>query len=448
MRRRTLLAGLGTGLTTGLAGCFSNDGSGSPDSPSDTPTDGGTPTPTDQTPADDQTPTDGETPAGPVRWTASVDGAAGDPVHTGASLRYVDGDGPARDRWLFVPSDGGTLYALDPATGQERWTADLGEPVRDIVVAADAGLVVAHAGANTLGDDHLVRAFDAGGNAQWTFPGSAGASPWGPLELLAADGDRVFVASRDDQPQSSGETCWALAVADGTAAWTGEVGDPYSAAVTTDAVFVASRRAVDAFARPDGERLWRFTEEGVEYQFDTLRASGRTAYFATTSGMESGSVRAIASDGSRAWRRDRYTTSVTLADDLYLGGGPVTAVDPASGDELWETQGQSFLSGGPVADGRLFAGGDGVAAYDTTSGDRLWSWTAEPDIVTADVATADAVYAGTGGGDDAPQVVYARNTADGSGRWTFEADALLSEVALGELVYVGAADGTVYALQR
>ncbi|WP_254822202.1 PQQ-binding-like beta-propeller repeat protein [Haloglomus halophilum] len=443
MRRRTLLAGLGAGLTTALAGCFSDGGSSTPESPSETPpTDDGTPTPTDTPPTDDTTPT------GPVSWTASVDGAAGDPVHTGATLRYVDGSGPARDRWLFVPTEAGTLYALDPATGQDLWQADLGKPVRDVVVAPDAGLVVARAGKQTLGDDHLVRAFDAGGTEQWTFPGSADASPWGPLELLGADGERVFVASRDDQPMSSGETLWSLDAGNGASTWTGEVGDPHSAAVTGEAVFVASRRAVDAFARPDGERLWRFFEEGVEYQFDTLRADGRTAFFATTSGTNSGHTRAIAADGSHAWQRPRYTTSVTLADALYLGGGPVTAVDPASGDERWETQGESFLVEGPVAGGVLYAGGDGFAAYDTESGDRLWTWTADADLVTPAVATEMAVYGDTGGGNDAPNRVYARNATDGSERWTFEADHGLSDLALGERVYVCAADGTVYALQR
>jgi len=444
MRRRTLLAGLGAGLTTGLAGCFSNGESSTPGSPSDTPTtDDGTPTPTDG-----ETPTDGGTPAGPVSWTASVDGAAGDPVHTGATLRSVDGSGPARDRWLFVPTEADTLYALDPATGDERWTADLGKPVRDVVVAPDAGLVVAHAGKQTLGDDHLVRAFDAAGTEQWTFPGSADASPWGPLELLGADGERVFVASHDDQPMSSGETLWSLDAASGASTWTSEVGDPHSAAVTDEAVFVASRRAVDAFARPDGDRLWRFSEEGVEYQFDTLRADGRTAFFATTTGTTAGRTRAIAPDGSHAWQRPRFTTSVTLADALYLGGGPVTAVDPASGEDRWETQGESFLAGGPVAAGVLYAGGDGFAAYDTASGDELWTWTADADIVTAQVATETAVYGATGGGNDSPNVVYARSAADGSERWTFEADGDLSDLVLGELVYAGSADGTVYGFDR
>ena len=442
MRRRNLLAGLGTGFAVGLAGCFADDESNTLGSPSGTPTDGGAPTPTDGTP------TDGGPPTGPVSWTASVDGAAGDPVHTGATLRHADGSGPARDRWLFVPTESGTLYALDPATGDERWTAALGKPVRDVVVA-DAGLVVAHAGDVTLGDDHLVRAFDASGAEQWTFPESAGASPWGPLELLDADGERVLVASRDDQHMSSGERLWSLDAGDGTSTWTGEVGDPQSAAVTDEAVFVASHRAVDAFARPDGERLWRFSEEGVEYRFDTLRADSRTALFATTAGTNAGRTRAIAPDGSHAWQRPRYTTSVTLADALYLGGGPVTAVDPASGEDRWETEGESFLAGGPVAAGTLYAGGDGFTAYDTASGDERWAWTADADIVTARAATGAAVYGGTGGGDDSPNVVHARNAADGSERWTFEADRGLSDLALGSAhVFVGSGDGTMYALRR
>jgi outer membrane protein assembly factor BamB len=308
---------------------------------------------------------------------------------------------------------------------------------------------VAHAGPQELGADHVVRAYDAGGTAQWTFPASAGAEPWGPLELLAADGDRVFVASRDDVPGSSGETLWALDARTGEAVWTGEVGDPGSGVVTDEAVFVASRRAVDAFARPGGERRWRFTpgHGTVTYQYDTLRADGRTAFFGTENGTNAGSVRAIGPDGSEQWRENVFATSTTLGDRLYAGGGAVRALDTATGDRSWATDGPSFLAGGPIADGRLFAGGDGIAAYDTASGDRLWTWAAPADIVLAHAATADAVYAGTAGGDS-PPVVYARSAADGSARWTFEADAALSTPALGEQLYVGSADGTVYALRR
>ena len=433
MRRRSLLTGLGAGLATALAGCSADDPPGTAGSPGDAPT--GT-TPTDSTPT------------GPVRWTTPVDGAVADPLSTGATLAYVDGTGPAYDRWLFVPTEAGTLHALDPATGDHRWRADLGKPVRDVAVAADAGVVLAHAGTATLGDDHLVRAFDAGGTEQWTFPESAGANPWGPLGLLGADGKRALVASRDDQPASDGERLWALDATDGTDAWTGEVGDPQSAAVTDDAVFVASRRAVDAFARPGGERLWRYATNDAEYRFDTLRGRGRTAFFATEAGSASGTVHAIGPDGGHGWRRDRYTTGVTNADGLYLGGGPVTAVDPATGDTRWETASHSLLAGAPVADGRLFAGGDGVAAYDTASGGRLWQWSAEADIVVAQAATADAVYAATGGGSGAPNVLFARDTADGSERWIFRADAGLSDAALGEFVYVGDGLGTVHALDR
>ncbi|MFB6206047.1 MAG: PQQ-binding-like beta-propeller repeat protein [Haloglomus sp.] len=450
MRRRTVLAGLATGLASGLAGCSAEDAPASPGSPSAAPTDERTPTPTESETPTDRTPTD-ETPGGPVRWTAALDGAAGDPVYAGGSLRYADGGGPARDRWLFVPTQAGTLYAMSPATGEERWRADLGKPVRDAVVAPDAGLVVAHAGRSTLGDDHRVRAFDAGGSPQWTFPGSAGATPWGPLELLDADGERVFVASRDDQPMSSGETLWALNAADGTAVWSGEVGDPYDAAVTGEAVFVASRKAVDAFARPGGERLWRYSPEagGTTYQSGTLRATGRTAFFGTESGTDAGSFRAVGPDGTQLWRRNRWATSATLADSLYLGGGPLTALDPSSGEERWSAQGPSFLVEGPIAAGRIFAGGDGIAAYDTASGDRHWTWTAPAEIVLPAAATDAAVYAGVGGGDDAPNVVYARNATDGSERWTVEGDAKFTDLVLGsQHLFVGAADGTVYALRR
>jgi outer membrane protein assembly factor BamB len=439
MRRRTLLAGLAT-ATTGLAGCAGDPGGSQ--SPAGSPTDSPTDPPTDRTPDD---PTG---PPGPLRWRTDVAGTAGRPEHVGATLTYVDGEGPVRDHWLFVPTDAGTLSALDPATGKEWWSASMGDPVRDVTVAADAGLVLARAGRVEIAADHVVRAFDAAGAEQWEFPTGAEAEPHGHLELLGADGGRVFVATRDDAVASEGERLYALEAGTGGVAWHGEVGDPSSAAITDDAVFVASYGAVDAYRRPDGERLWRFAPEGVEYQYDTLRADDERAYFATTvrSDPTAGRFHALdATTGDPAWERDRFVTSDTLADGLYLGGDGVLAVDPATGEETWTGDGASFLVEGPVRGDTLYAGGDGIAAYATADGDERWSWSAPADIVTPTAVGEAGVYASTGGGDDAPPVVYARATTDGSERWTFEADAAPTDPVLGDLVYV-AAGATVYGL--
>jgi outer membrane protein assembly factor BamB len=441
MRRRALLAGLAT-ATAGLAGC-TGDPLGSDNDRTDSPTDS---TPGDSPTDDPETPDEPTTPTEPVQWTVSVSGPAGQPLLAGRSLGYVSGSGPARDRWLFVPTDAG-LDALHPGTGEEFWAVPFPEPVQDVAVASGAGVVVGHAGGVELGDDNIVRALDAGGNAVWTFPERGGVDRKGPLELLGADGDRVFVSSRDDQPRPTGETLWALDATDGSVAWRGEVGDASSAVITDAAVFVATRQAVDAFGRPDGRRRWRREFDSREFQYDTLRARGDRAFYATTT-PNAGQVHAVDPDGTTAWEAAEYASSVTVTNRLYVGGGSMAALDLDTGEKVWDasSDGYGFLARGPVRHGTLYSGGDGVMALDTADGSREWQWTGDAEITVAADANNGAVFAETRGGDDTPQAVYALNAHDGSERWTFETETELSELALGPHVYVGGADGTLYAL--
>jgi outer membrane protein assembly factor BamB len=90
----------------------------------------------------------------------------------------VDGEGfwapGAAGDLVFVPSDGGRLYALDAATGQPRWTHTAGGAMKSAPAIVD-GIVYA------AGDEGILLALDAAtGAEQWRFP-LDGAVTFGPI---------------------------------------------------------------------------------------------------------------------------------------------------------------------------------------------------------------------------------------------------------------------------
>ncbi|HEY7036375.1 MAG TPA: PQQ-binding-like beta-propeller repeat protein [Thermomicrobiales bacterium] len=80
----------------------------------------------------------------------------------------------ASDGLVFVPSDGGRLYAFDAATGQTRWSFEAGVPMKSAPAIVD-GIVYA------AGDEGILVALDAAtGAEQWRFP-LDGAVTFGPI---------------------------------------------------------------------------------------------------------------------------------------------------------------------------------------------------------------------------------------------------------------------------
>lgn len=93
------------------------------------------------------------------------------PVDGGVVWTF-EGDGDTRDGavsdgdLVYVGDLDGTMYALDAASGDERWRADAGGPVGWFGVAGDT--VVAEAG---KGSERLVGLAAADGATRWTFEG-------------------------------------------------------------------------------------------------------------------------------------------------------------------------------------------------------------------------------------------------------------------------------------
>lgn len=252
----------------------------------------------------------------------------------------------------------GVLLALDPETGDERWSVDELAPMRQAPVVLD-------------GDRVLV-----------TQAGSDDPRELDELQLLdVASGDEVLELDSSDAPR--------LALAE----------------VRSDLVVVTMDDPDDfayqavAFSN-DGEERWRVDVERPLGRWSTIAADIAAANGAGTVIVDTlqGSVALDADDGDEVWRTE-----------AVLGGGVFTApelgvlavcvdrsevfglyvFDLASGEELWDVElesGAGFhgfshgaalvstdgLSSDACEPDLTFATGDDLVAHDPRTGDEIW----------------------------------------------------------------------------
>jgi eukaryotic-like serine/threonine-protein kinase len=273
--------------------------------------------------------------SGKARWT----------FETGKAIKArpaVIGDA------VYVSSDSGLLYKLDKRTGQERWRAkiDAGSPERiptndpktrwdrygSSVVADAAAVYVASR------DEHLYALDLASGKQRWRAAAqdlmTATPALYRNLVLFAAfDGAVQAVSARD------GKTQWT---------YDAKLAVPGDLVVHDDRVFVGSRTydliALDARS---GRELWKHyywfswiesppvVRDGVVY----TGSSDATAVYAVS-----------AADGSRKWRThvpgwpwartavdDKLVVAATVGQGKYPGvrAGSLAGIDRASGAIRW-----------------------------------------------------------------------------------------------------------------
>lgn len=134
---------------------------------------------------------------------------------------------------------------------------------------------------------------------------------------------------------------------------------------------------------------------------------------------------------------------------LYIGGtdGIVYALDPATGDKLWEFQTGDKIWGTPAVHGdTLFIGSFDKKLYalNTADGRKKWEFTAEGSIIATPLVYNDVVYIGS-----FDRNLYALNAFDGSLKWKFTGENWFwaEPVVLNDVIYAPCLDGNVYALK-
>jgi len=387
VRRRTILAGLGTAAVGSLAGCAGGcsptggDGIASED---DAATGWrqvggdsrhrGRAAPEERPPSDPSATTlglgpvtDGEdTRHSPATAPAVADGRAF--VAKGAHSEWVD-DPPGR------------VYALDPDRSDPVWSMAVPSGVTGPPVAVGGTVVV---GAR----DESLTAYDAEtGERRWRV--DLGGVPGAPVVA----GDRVYVGTDAGRlatvAPGRAERCASRALVPATARLT-KGGRPIPTAPAVDgetAYFFVDGRAEDAYSERTAELVALDLASGAEQWRYAVETADPLAAPSVGDGVVyvslGGAVHAVdASEGTREWRFatgfDRPSRPAVGDGTVYVSAKNVYALDAATGAEQWRyvnTYADRGTDRVPRQDAPVVAGDRvyvGLGALDAETGDRVW----------------------------------------------------------------------------
>ncbi len=336
------------------------------------------PTPT-ATAAPTNTPTPTATPGpGALRWKFET-------------RSWVDAAPIIHEGVIYIGSQDGTLYGLEPDTGSRVWSYQAGGGITGAAAFAE-GVVFVPSLDNNL---HAVNLESA--ELLWKFEaeGELWASP-------TISGGVVYIGSVDDH-------LYAIDVEDGTLVWKYKTGDDlWTGANTADGtIFVGSYDFhVHALDAGNGEVRWK-SDLGVAILSRPAVADG------------------LVYVGS--W------------DHLY-------ALDASTGDMRWNFwAGDALFTSPVVQDGVVYIGSDDgfLYALDAEEGTLKWRFATDDKVRSSPTVSDGVVYVGSNDGH-----LYAVSAVTGALVWRFKTngEVAASPVAVGGSVYVGSRDNSVYAV--
>jgi len=302
-----------------------------------------------------------------------------------ATVAIVDGT-------VYAGNYDGNLYALDLATGEEKWKyfSDLGY---DAPPAVREGTVY-------IGDAHGVfHAIDAAtGVARWKYTTKAEINAGANFHQ-----DRVLFGSQDG-------TLYCFNADDGKLVWEYTIDDMIqcSPAVVEDYAFVA----------------------GCDGKLHVVDLNTGKA------------VRSISIEDPTG------TTAAVVGDVAYFGtqGNVVLAVDWRQGEILWRfvpERRSPFYGSAAVKDGVVVLGGRDRAIHglDATTGRQIWDVVVRRGVDSSPVIVGDRAYIGTGDGR-----LYGLELKSGDTVWEYEAGGTFtaSPAVAGGRMVIGNDDGDLF----
>lgn len=316
-------------------------------------------------------------------------------------------DGPT----VYVPSEEGTLFAIDVEAGEEVWRFDeAGGGVRSSPTVVDGTVFF------TTRQQVVAVAADSG-ESEWVYEPDVDdlditASPTVVDGTVYAGDERVRAIDAESGEQRwasnpfDGEIDMAVAVADGTI-YAGEREGP-----------------IAALDQETGDPQWTFQDDGAK-PTSTLTVAGGNVFFGAYNAFyaldgSSGSV-----DWSFEWQNSHISTPVFSDGTLYASTIHPTygvfAVDPETGASGWShTGGSSTRPEAPAAVGEehVFVGmnDETMRAVDRSTGEPRWTF----DAPTDDIETSPTVLDGTVYASCDDQTVYAVDAETGELDWAFE----------------------------
>ncbi len=321
---------------------------------------------------------------GRIAWTRRLEGAA------------VPGPVVGHDGSILAASNGGVLHAVDPATGEDRWSFDAhgsyGSDLSTSAAVLDDGTIL------WPGPGDRLYGLSAGGELLWTEQLS------GLVLSPAVVGRRVYVAD-------AAGTLIALDVPrDGAAMrrWSLELDGPSfsSPAVSSDGtVYAAAGNRLVAVADlgNKAEVRWSFRTPSLIEVSPAVGADG-TVVIGSNDRDEYG----VGPDGRVRWRYDRgdwtYSSAVVRDGLAYFGDhlGHVDVVDARTGEErarllgIPKARGTTSAGTGiwtaPLVDarGNVYAGSAAGHVYGfAPDGRRLWDADVGGIVASYPALTAD-----------------------------------------------------------
>jgi outer membrane protein assembly factor BamB len=371
------------------------------------------------------------------------------------------------DGTLYFGSDDGNVYAVEAATGRQRWMARTRGPVPSTpAVAAGRVFVTSY--------DGRLYALDAqSGEVLWRFRTEGerrfearGLHGLQPRQQTFADPYDVFLSSPvvvDDTVYfgSSDAHVYALDAASGALRWKFATGDVVHAspAVADGMLYVGSwdgrLYALDART---GQERWRF-QSGLDpllHNQQGFQGSPAIAGGVVYVGCRDANLYALdARTGAERWRHP--TAMSWVVSSPAVAGGKVffttsdsslfLALDAASGAPRFEQQGKAYMFSSPVVAGDVVLIGvlnGTLQARDRDTGDLLWEWASEASRTNPGWAlTADGrfnpAWTFPSGWREANAAGVARQGAVGS--------IFSTPLVVEGTIFVGSADGRMYALE-
>jgi outer membrane protein assembly factor BamB len=425
MERRRFISVVSVGISSFLAGCANELGSG----PEEQVESEVGPELTTQTPVEETTSVTTENQEDP---TAA--GSSETPVSQQSNTEWLqfqfdaantgynpNGIGPTeqiRERWNIEGGEGvyssvpvvkddtvyfpdeDQLYAVS-TSGEEVWSRSFGY----ITPAIDGDILVTV----SINDGKVIGLSSSTGETIWEYSGGISTSP-------SVFGGSVFAA---------GDSLYQLSISNGAQENRYEfpedgyanVGRPGSPIVTDNSIYAnyaLDEDRVAKFSRDTGEEEWHVTLVEI---FD-----GRY-----------------------------YSRNALVGDTLYTVGGSgsadektLVAIDASNGETKWKYAAPPTASSPTVTSNAVYTGGyEGLHKIDRNSGGRQWVHKTEGDVEYAPAVVGDTLYFG-----DDEGFVYGLNPG-GEEIWRYNTSEQIGRIAVSdEVVYVLSKAATLFALSE
>jgi outer membrane protein assembly factor BamB len=284
------------------------------------------------------------------------------------------------DGTVFVANRGGYLYAVDAASGQQRWRLEVGQYVQRTTPTYRDGMLYLVSGFDTLAVDADT------GEIVWktTIRYAGTASP-------TVAGDAVYIVSQEGW-------LYALSAKDGSELWkTATDGISFgSPSVGSDRLVVCTDSGRVLAMNPEtGRQSWGRDLDASVYTTPVI--SGDLAWIVTADGQLHG---LDLEDGEEIVTLETTSELTVTAQDgsVYVpsSDGGLYAFDQASGEVQWFASAGGPVKAGPVRAGSqvVIAGGNRIAGIDAATGKQLWYFLAGDAVDSPPAVVSGYVFFG------------------------------------------------------